>query len=180
MLSSVSLVFSASLILGQAGLSPAPAKELAAMEPYIGKWVGVVTVDEDVPPIAKAGDQVPISLVFSWTENGRGITGQLETTIDNNPVAFGNAFYTWDPRTKKIVFLDTSLDGKMSHGEVTTQNGNLVFTYRGSAPDGTNLSSTITYVPLTKDSFRAQITNRKEGDKTLPDTTPLELARVER
>jgi hypothetical protein len=102
----------------------------------------------------------------------------LETTLDDNPVAFGHAFYTWDPRTTKIVFLDTSLDGKMSRGEVTTENGNLLFTYQGSTADGTSLSSTITYVPLNKDSFRAQITNRKEGGKTLPDTTPLELTRV--
>jgi hypothetical protein len=177
MLSSAALIVTASMAWGQVEQESPVREELLVFRPYIGTWVGEITVPEDVPGIARQGDQVPVSLTFSWAKNGQAVIGNLSMNLTGRLMDFGQSMYAWDPQQKKIVGLDTNTLGELSRYEITTKNGNLIFTSQGTAADGTKISSVITYQWVDDDSLQAQLTQRREGEKTLPDTIPAIVTR---
>ena len=178
MLTFAILVFAASMVEGQPGQASPVHKELMVFQPYIGKWVGEVIQQEEIPGLAQKGEKLPVVLEFRWARNGNAVVGNLGATFKSGYVDLSQSLYVWDPQRETIVALDSNLDGAMSRADVSVKNDKLVFTVQGYKADGTSTSAIITYEPVKENAFRGWMTERKEGGKKLSDIPPTVLTRA--
>jgi len=64
---------------------------------------------------------------FSWIYGGKFVRDQHVVHLDGQPDGFGESIYLWNPASAKLEYLYIESAGGFSRGEVTVEDGALVF-----------------------------------------------------
>jgi uncharacterized protein (TIGR02246 family) len=143
---------------------PAELVSLKDLEWLVGEWAG-------------KADGSEVRTVYEWDENKTILRCRYTLTKDGKAVTSGTQFIVKNPAGGLRSFL---VDGSGALGDSvwSRDEGRWVIEATATLPDGSELTAVNLLVPLGKDSFSWQTTERVAGGVALPDTPPVKVTRV--
>jgi hypothetical protein len=166
MLSSTLLVVS-SLVAGQAEEPVSHYEHLKGLEFYVGEWVGTGQVSEEAD--RHPGAEVTVPVTIEWMLNKNVLVGNWKVMVDDKTVNQGKWLWWWDTKAKQIRALSVMTIGDYGESVWTKQGDKWIAKWTGAAADGEDSPSVLTTSVVGSDGYIHEWTQRKRGDKTLPD-----------
>lgn len=146
--------------------NPAELVTLKDVEWLIGDWEA-------------KGNEAELSISYAWDEDKAYIRGRYTLKKGGKVVSSGSQVIGKDPAAglRSWVF-----EGNGSFGESNwNRDGDRwVIDAGGTLPDGSETSATNILIPLSKDAFTWQSTERTAAGASLPDLPPVKVTRVKK
>ena len=167
MLSSATVALAVSMVLGQADTSDIARRELKEFgDAMVGRWMGEITLDTDVPGVGKKGDKFHGYCTIEWILDRTAI--QWDWNLGS---VTGRSITVWDARNKQIKEYGTDTSGEIFEKTVTKDGEKWISQFISTAADGTKSGATDT--TTIEDGGRTHVhvgTNRLRGSEKLPDS----------
>ena len=159
---STAFLLAVSMVMGQAG---GTERHLKGLQWFVGEWRAEVQLQEDIPQIAKKGDQMEVLGSHRWILGRNAIQVNWTHRINGEEVSAGRALIGWEGLSNKIMQWSVTKEGN-SFGEWTQHGDRWSYAAKG-VEGGVELSGNLEYWDLKPNSFRSQVKNWKVGDQIL-------------
>ncbi len=170
MASLASVVLLATTVLGQADQPSPNYQHLKGLEFLIGDWEVKGATWDDSLGLPK-GTKYSVQGSYKWIWNKAGLQWDAQIKFETGATLFGGGIIVCHPG-EKVVSVSTTSGGGLSLGEWKENARTKCWTFieKGTDPEGKTTSSRSHHCPIDKETFAFQLTDRKVGDKKLPDS----------
>lgn len=158
----------ASLVVGNA-YAESPADHMKKLEPFIGEWVYIGPVQEDLS-IAGKGGQVIAHNRFRWAIGKSAVVLEWSFRPEGQEAELGIELLGWDRKAKAIRSIMQTKSGAQDSGAWSFDGTTLKWSGSGLDAEGDETSGTVHMKLIGKDTFTWQLVDRRKAGKQMPDT----------
>lgn len=157
---------------------PSNYKHLKPLEFIVGDWQAEVPTDKDVPGLFKKGEMLTLKLSVRWVENKNAMTSKFQVLFAGKKLEGFHGLIGWSAAKKSVVSGSFNSNGSAGMAGWTNSDNRWVIRGQGVEIDGTATSEDLILSEIKKNSFVSQSTNRRKGDKEMPDGNKVTWKRV--
>lgn len=141
--------------------SPASSQErLKPLEFLIGEWGSTAEVN---------GQEIKFVAQWDWSLNKNFVASEMSIIADGTAVYKTKGMNAWDAKDQELLGWAFHSDGKYFRSKVTTKGKGVAWKSTGSDATGRSVAETVTIVPKDNGELEMVVSDRKQGDESMPD-----------